>query len=86
MASIPVVAVEGGAAVLSLTVDDATRMVTGYTVTRTADIGPVEVHLTAGAFSVRQTVGVGQTSGSVPRNRQWNYDTAADMTYGLTAR
>ena len=86
MATIPVVALGGGKAVLSLVTDDATRAVTGYVVDRAADIGPVEVNLSAGAYSLRQTVGVGRTSASIAKNRQWNIDGDTDATYGLTSR
>lgn len=86
MATIPVVSLDGGAVVLSLTVDDATRAVTGYVLDRNDAAGPVEVNLSAGLFTLRQTVGAGRTTATIPKNRQWNFDTAADMTYGLTSR
>lgn len=86
MATIPVVVLGAEEAVLSLIVDDATRLVTGYTLVRASNARPVEVFLTSGAFTFRQTVGVGNSTGSIPRNRQWNYDTATGTTYELAAR
>jgi hypothetical protein len=84
VASIPVASVPG--VVLSLTVDDQTRMVTGYTVDREPDAGLVEINLSAGNFSIRQTFGIGRTSANIPRNRQWNFDGDTDMAYGITNR
>lgn len=84
MATVPVVAVEG--CTLSLVVNDSTRMVTGYILDRAEGSRPAEVELSAGPFTVRQTVGVGRTSGNIPRNRQWNFDGESDMTYALTGR
>lgn len=85
MATIPVVTVGNNDVVLFLIVDDATRLVTGYTVSNTIG-GPVEVNLSSGAFTVKQAFGVGQTTATIPRNRQWNIDTAEDASYGLTVK
>ncbi|MGZ4621438.1 MAG: hypothetical protein ACXVGF_04885 [Blastococcus sp.] len=83
MALVTVVAIAGNAAVLSLNVDTS-NVVVGWQCQNNTG-GPCQVRLSSGAFSVRQSAPVGLTTGNVPKARQWNYVTGADMTYELGA-
>ena len=83
MALIPVVAIGGDVVVLSLDVD-ASRTVVGWQcVNRTP--GPCLVRLSNGAYAVGQAAPGNQTTtATVPRNRQWGFDSDSTMTYELT--
>ena len=76
----------GQFAMLTMYVDDTSRMVVGWHMVNNLTY-PVEVNLSEGAWSADAIFqpGVEQT-GTVPKNRQWNYDEGGSMTYGLTPR
>lgn len=77
---------DGSDATLTLYVDDVSRMVVGWHMVNNLPY-PVEVNLTEGSFSASQTFQSGtNTTGTVPKNRQWNYDDGGTMSYGLTPR
>lgn len=85
MALIPVVALGDWTIVLSLNVDDVTRMVTGWQCANSTT-SPVLVRLSNTGFSVGQAAPAGQTTtAAVPKNRQWNFDGDSEMTYELTS-
>lgn len=69
---------------LSLVVDDATRMVTGWSLVNNSTQTAV-VSLTEGAWSASQSFPPGSYSGSVPKNRQWNIDDETNnLRYDIT--
>lgn len=83
MALIPVVSVGSGVVVLSLQVDDATRAVTGWQVQNDLP-GPVRADVVCGGFSAHPSIPAGLTTGTVPKNRQWNFDADSGMSYSLS--
>ena len=84
MAVIPVVMVGDNAAVLSLVVDDVTRIVTGWQCQNNTP-GPCLVRLSNTGVSVGQAAPGNQlTTANIVKNRQWNFDGDSEMTYELT--
>lgn len=85
MALIPVIAVENWSIVLSLDVDDVSRMVVGWQCINNNTIACL-VRLSNTGYSIGQAAPAGQTTtAGVPKNRQWSYDGDSEMTYELTS-
>jgi hypothetical protein len=68
--------------VLSLELN-AARTVIGWQVIN-GSTKDVDILLTTGNFAITQTFAPGTHSGSIPRNRQWNYDEGSDTSFGIT--
>lgn len=77
---------DGSVCALTMYVNNVSRDVVGWHLVNNLPY-PVQGDVSEGAFSASQIFQPGEdVQGTVPKNRQWNYDDGGSMSYGLYPR